>query len=204
MSPSSLRAIAAGVAAFVAVLTGILAGLTGGGEQCTTVMTAENRPGEIGPLKHEDTSCEPDGFAPVPAVAGFVGAAVAGGVVLVVTAFVRPPAAVAVPSVAVDNGRVAALEVERDTLVKTCVYVRDRANSKAIADRLGWALSEVGVATVSPVGVPFDPAQHEAGGSAASPDPGKAGLIAAVEVPGYSDRGSVLRAPVVTVYRDGQ
>ncbi|MEV6522025.1 nucleotide exchange factor GrpE [Longispora sp. NPDC051575] len=204
MSPSSLRAIAAGVAAFVAVLTGILAGLTGGGETCTTIMSAEKRPGEIGPLKPEDTSCEKETFNVVPAAAGFVGAAVAGGVVLVVTAFVRPPAPVSVPSVAVDNGRVAALEVERDTLVKTAVYVRDRANSKAIADRLGWALSEVGVATVSPVGVKFDPAQHEAGGSAAAPDPAQAGLIAAVEVPGYTDRGTVLRAPVVTVYRDGK
>jgi molecular chaperone GrpE (heat shock protein) len=82
------------------------------------------------------------------------------------------------------------------------VYVRDRATSKAIADVLGRSLQEVGVSTVAPVGARFDPAHHEAGGATPTTDPALAGTIAAVEVPGYVDRGVVLRAPVVTVYKE--
>jgi molecular chaperone GrpE (heat shock protein) len=94
------------------------------------------------------------------------------------------------------------VQAERGTLVQTCIYVRDRATSKAIADRLGWALQEVGVSTVAPTGATFDPAHHEAGGATATAERAKVGTIAAVEVPGYVDRGVVVRAPVVTVYRE--
>jgi molecular chaperone GrpE (heat shock protein) len=58
------------------------------------------------------------------------------------------------------------------------------------------------VRAVEPAGARFDPAHHEAGGSAPSGDPAKVGTVAAVEVPGYADRdGRLLRVPVVTVYR---
>jgi GrpE len=92
-------------------------------------------------------------------------------------------------------------EADRAALVRACIYVRDRITSKALADRLGAALQEAGVNAVEPAGERFDPALHEAGGSTHSDDPSKVGTIAAVEVPGYSDRGRILRAPVVTVYQ---
>jgi hypothetical protein len=93
------------------------------------------------------------------------------------------------------------LAKERMTLVETCIYVRDRATSKAIGDRLGWALNEVGVVEDRPAGEPFDTARHEAGGTAPTDDHQLAGKIAGVEISGYNDRGQILRAPVVTVYR---
>ncbi|MFI5954222.1 nucleotide exchange factor GrpE [Cryptosporangium sp. NPDC051539] len=93
------------------------------------------------------------------------------------------------------------LRRERKTLVETCIYVRDRATSKAIADRLAWALNEVGVVEDRPAGEPFDTARHEAGGTTPTADQAMAGRIAAVEISGYTDRGQVLRAPVVTVYQ---
>ncbi|SHN46004.1 nucleotide exchange factor GrpE [Cryptosporangium aurantiacum] len=90
---------------------------------------------------------------------------------------------------------------ERKTLVETCIYVRDRATSKAIADRLAWALNEVGVVEDRPAGEPFDTARHEAGGTTPTNDRSLSGTIAAVEISGYTDRGQVVRAPVVTVYQ---
>ncbi|GAA0278160.1 nucleotide exchange factor GrpE [Cryptosporangium japonicum] len=90
---------------------------------------------------------------------------------------------------------------ERQTLVETAIYVRDRATSKAIADRLAWALSEVGVVEDRPAGEPFDTARHEAGGTTPTTDPALSGTIAAVEISGYTDRGQIVRAPVVTVYQ---
>jgi molecular chaperone GrpE (heat shock protein) len=73
-----------------------------------------------------------------------------------------------------------------------------------LADRLGEALQEAGISTDEPAGDRFDPAQHEAGSATPAGDPEQVGTIAAVEVPGYTDRGGrVLRAPVVTVYQSG-
>ena len=45
------------------------------------------------------------------------------------------------------------------------------------------------------------PPSKKYGMSAPSDDPTQIGRIAAVEVPGYADRGKLLRAPVVTVYQ---
>lgn len=97
-----------------------------------------------------------------------------------------------------DTGR---LGRERKTLVETCIYVRDRATSKAIADRLAWALNEVGVVEDRPAGEQFDTARHEAGGTTPTTDQTLSGKIAAVEISGYTDRGQIVRAPVVTVYQ---
>jgi len=158
-------------------------------------------------------------FNPGAASVGFAGVAAGGLAVLAVASAgrreqVRPPSAPptlptgsAVPTGPVPSGSVPPVAVdgqarkERATLVETCIYVRDRATSKAIADRLGWALQQVGVAEVAPTGVAFDPAFHEAGGALVTEDPRQAGTVAAVEIPGYTDRGAVLRAPVVTVYQ---
>lgn len=231
MSSSSLRVIAAGIAAIVAVLTGIVAGLvearTGTCVQQVRDMPAEQPPGqgiekpdgaEAGPnptVVGQSGDCD-SSFSVVAAGIGFTGAAVAGGVAV---AFLlvggrsprtAGPAGNGLPVAPVSGAgsdpgltqRLEQAEAERQTLVQTCVYVRDRATSRAIADTLGRALQEVGVNTVAPVGVRFDPAHHEAGGATAAADPTQVGTIAAVEVPGYIDRGVALRAPVVTVYRE--
>lgn len=225
MSSSSLRVIAAGIAAIVAVLTGIVAGLvgaqTGTCTQQVRDLPAEQPPGQglensdgnkAGPnttVVDQTGACDAS-FSVTSAGIGFVGAAVAGGVAV---AFLflgsrtdGQQAPVATPSAAGgDPGlakRLEQAEGERGTLVQTCVYVRDRATSKAIADTLGRALQDVGVSTVAPVGARFDPAHHEAGGATPASDPAQVGTIAAVEVPGYVDRGIALRAPVVTVYRE--
>ncbi|MFB9179613.1 nucleotide exchange factor GrpE [Dactylosporangium sucinum] len=95
-----------------------------------------------------------------------------------------------------------AADADRRALVQACIYVRDRVTSKALGDRLGAALAEAGVTVLEPVGVRFDPAHHEAGGTTPASDPSQVGQISAVEVPGYVDRdGRVLRAPIVTVYQ---
>jgi hypothetical protein len=90
---------------------------------------------------------------------------------------------------------------ERAALVRTCIYVRDRVTSVALAERLDRGLAEVGVDLIDPTGERFDPSQHEAGGTQGTDDPALVGTVAMVEVPGYADRGVVLRVPVVTVYQ---
>lgn len=146
-------------------------------------------------------------FNVVSALLGFAGALVAagalGGVLLYAArqtspSPVTPPTGIAAVPPSTADGQA---DKDRSTLVQTSIYVRDRVTSKAIADRLGWALHEVGVSELSPVGAVFDPALHEAGGSVDTEDPSALGTVAAVETVGYSDRGSVLRVPVVTVYR---
>ena len=92
-------------------------------------------------------------------------------------------------------------EPERASLVQTCIYLRDRVTSTALASRLDQALAQVGVAPVEPTGERFDPSHHEAGGTVTTTDDELVGTIAAVEAPGYADRGVLLRAPVVTVYQ---
>ncbi|HIW64545.1 MAG TPA: nucleotide exchange factor GrpE [Candidatus Stackebrandtia excrementipullorum] len=94
------------------------------------------------------------------------------------------------------------LTSERHTLVTTCIYVRDRSTSQALSDRLGSALTEVGVATIAPVGERFDPTRHEAGGTTPTSDPAQDGVIAVVETLGYNDRTVMLRNPIVTVYQN--
>lgn len=109
-----------------------------------------------------------------------------------------PPAGAAMPPA----GNVPRLDADRKTLVRACIYVRDRVTSRALSDRLAAALHEAGVASIEPVGDRFDPALHEAGGVTVPTDPALTGTIAAVEVPGYVDRGGrVLRPPIVTVYQ---
>jgi hypothetical protein len=104
--------------------------------------------------------------------------------------------------VAVPAAGATRVEADRAALIRACIYVRDRTTSPALADRLGTALRDAGVRTVEPAGARFDPARHEAGAAAPCGDPAKVGTIAAVEVPGYTDRdGRQLRVPVVTVFR---
>jgi GrpE len=179
---------------------------------------------QAGPAK----SCTTDSFNVEPALTAFVGALFAGGVLLLLLLMAartagsaartargagpaNVPGAPGTPGApgpggpgAAGTGRASRSEADRATLVQAAIYVRDRVTSKALADRLGMALRDAGVETLEPTGVRFDPAHHEAGGAAPSDDPSKIGSIAAVEVPGYADRGGrILRAPVVTVYQGG-
>lgn len=226
MSTNNLRVIAAALTAIIAVLTGIVAGLAGAGgtNQCTATITKTriqpmegDKPEGLSRTdpKFPDQRSAPqcngaDASFSIPAAGvAFLGAAVAGGIATAFLFLRRPEGASRARAVPVPAGtdpvvaqRLDTAETERATLRDICIYVRDRATSKAIADRLGMALQQVGVTTVAPIGAAFDSAHHEAGGATATGDRNKVGTIAAVEVPGYLDRGAVVRAPVVTVYRE--
>jgi hypothetical protein len=90
---------------------------------------------------------------------------------------------------------------DRNALVEACIWMRDRATSPALAQHLDGAFARVGVAQVDATGQRFDPAVHEAGGTVAAGSPAEDGIIARTEQIGYTDRGRLLRHPIVTVYR---
>jgi molecular chaperone GrpE len=92
---------------------------------------------------------------------------------------------------------------ERKSLVQLCLYALDRARSAGVAERLEEGLAGIGVDALRPDGDRFDPAHHEAGGTVATEDESLDGLVAETEVVGFSDRGELLRAPIVTVYSKG-
>jgi len=89
---------------------------------------------------------------------------------------------------------------ERKSLVQLCLYALDRARSTGVAERIEEGLAAVGVMALRPDGQRFDPTYHEAGGTVATEDDGLDGVVAETEVVGFSDRGDLLRAPIVTVY----
>lgn len=90
---------------------------------------------------------------------------------------------------------------DRASLVALCLYAYDRARSAAVAERIEDGLAEVGVTATRPDGERFDPRLHEAGGAVPTDDDALDGTVAETEVAGFVDRGTVLRVPVVTVYR---
>ena len=129
------------------------------------------------------------------ALIGLIGAAASGAAaVLLMPQPTRPVVPPTVPGAHTGDG-------DRGVLVQACIYVRDRVTSRALAARLDEALRHVGVSTVEPAGERFDPSHHEAGGALPTANEALVGTIAAVEAPGYADRGVVLRPPVVTVYQ---
>ncbi|MGX7823825.1 nucleotide exchange factor GrpE [Actinokineospora sp. 24-640] len=93
------------------------------------------------------------------------------------------------------------LSAERRAMVALCLYAHDRARSSGVAERIEEGLAGVGVLALRPDGQHFDPAVHEAGGTADTDDPALDGTVAETEVVGFSDRGQVLRPPIVTVYK---
>ncbi|MQA60939.1 MAG: nucleotide exchange factor GrpE [Actinophytocola sp.] len=97
------------------------------------------------------------------------------------------------------------LRDERAALIQLCLYALDRARSGGVVERLEAGLAGVGVSAMRPDGEPFDPASHEAGGTVSTADSSLDGVVAETEVVGFSDGGTLLRAPIVTVYklRDG-
>ncbi|HEY0639090.1 MAG TPA: nucleotide exchange factor GrpE [Pseudonocardiaceae bacterium] len=94
-----------------------------------------------------------------------------------------------------------ASDEDRAALVALCLYAYDRARSAAVAERIEEGLAGVGVTACRPDGERFDPRHHEAGGIAPTADAALDGTVAETEVAGFTDRGTVLRVPVVTVYR---
>ncbi|WP_020501273.1 nucleotide exchange factor GrpE [Sciscionella marina] len=93
------------------------------------------------------------------------------------------------------------LATERSALVRLCMYALDRARSPGVTERIESGLAEIGVEALRPDGQRFDPAVHEAGGVVATSDPALDGVIAETELTGFSDRGELLRVPIVTVYQ---
>ncbi|MFG3342079.1 nucleotide exchange factor GrpE [Glycomyces sp. NPDC048151] len=90
---------------------------------------------------------------------------------------------------------------DRTALVDACIWMRDRATSPALAQHLDGVFGRVGVAQVDATGQRFDPAVHEAGSTIAAGSPAEDGIIARTEQIGYTDRGRIVRHPIVTVYR---
>ncbi|SMC95511.1 GrpE protein [Kibdelosporangium aridum] len=93
---------------------------------------------------------------------------------------------------------------ERDSLVQLCLYALDRARSPGVVERIEEGLAGIGVAAIRPDGDLFDPARHEAGGTVPTQDLTMDGVVAETEVVGFADRGRLLRAPIVTVYKARQ
>src|SRR6266542_1015739 len=190
MSTMSRRVLTVTVAAVIAVFTGVLVGLLSARASCTPVLAPK---AAASPAAAQTTAVS----SPVAGLGGSHAEPVRPSVA---PAPAAPPLGGTGAGAAAQRRRA---EADRAALVRACIYVRDRITSKALGDRLGAALQEAGVSVVEPAGQRFDPAHHEAGGATPSDDPSKVGTIAAVEVPGYSDRGRVLRPPVVTVYQPG-
>jgi molecular chaperone GrpE len=136
---------------------------------------------------------QPPVLPPVPAQAPAAGIASDG---LVSGGDFPEPAAEPVPDAPGADQALA----ERRSLVALCLYALDRARSAGVAERLEEGLAGVGVTALRPDGKRFDPAHHEAGGTVATTDETLDGLVAETEVVGFSDRGELLRAPIVTVY----
>lgn len=93
---------------------------------------------------------------------------------------------------------------ERESLVQLCLYAMDRARSAGVAERLEEGLGGIGVSAIRPDGDLFDPARHEAGGTVPTQDVTMDGVVAETEVVGFADRGRLLRAPIVIVYKAQQ
>jgi molecular chaperone GrpE len=93
---------------------------------------------------------------------------------------------------------------ERRALVQLCLYALDRARSPGVVERLEEGLAGIGVSALRPDGDVFDPSHHEAGGTVPTADLTMDGVVAETEVVGFADRGHLLRAPIVIVYKAQQ
>lgn len=90
---------------------------------------------------------------------------------------------------------------ERRQLIELLMYAWDRARSPGVWERLTEGLAAVGVTVLRPDGEPFDPNAHEVGGVEPTDDDALIDTVAETEVAGFADRGTVIREPVVVVYR---
>lgn len=112
----------------------------------------------------------------------------------------QPTAEVGQPAADVSAALLDQALAERRTLVQLCLYALDRARSTGVTERIEEALGTVGVTALRPDGDRFDPALHEAGGTVDTDNAELDGTVAETEVVGFSDRGTTLRVPIVTVY----
>ncbi|GAB4003394.1 hypothetical protein GCM10029992_44890 [Glycomyces albus] len=83
-----------------------------------------------------------------------------------------------------EPARGAQATADRTALVETCIWVRDRATSPALAAHLDQTFEKVGVHAIDATGQRFDPAVHEAGSTVAARAPAEDGIIARTETPG--------------------
>lgn len=93
------------------------------------------------------------------------------------------------------------LESERRQLIDLLIYAWDRARSAGVWERLTDGLAAVGVQVLRPDGEPFDPNVHEVGGIEPTEQDALVDTVAETEVAGFADRGTMIREPVVVVYR---
>lgn len=132
------------------------------------------------------------------ALIALVGALVAGAAAGAALSRSAPPATPSAtpPATPAETDR-----ADRDLLVATSLYLRDRLTSAALIERLDRDLAKAGVVPVEPLGEKFDPAVHAAEGARPTTEQHLVGTIAVVDAPGYADRGVLLRPPTVTVYQ---
>ncbi|MFC4334303.1 nucleotide exchange factor GrpE [Salininema proteolyticum] len=90
---------------------------------------------------------------------------------------------------------------DRDTVVSSLLWIRERAQNPSTLQHIDRTLAGVGVTALDPTGQRFDPGRHEAGSVVPARHENDDGLIVALESPGFTDRGRLLRHPVVTVAR---
>lgn len=77
-----------------------------------------------------------------------------------------------------------------------------REGLSAVDRKLWKELQDAGVERIDPVGLPFDPAQHEAVSTVPSPDRSSDHLVSATFQPGYRFKGALVRPARVQVYSD--
>jgi molecular chaperone GrpE len=77
-----------------------------------------------------------------------------------------------------------------------------REGLSAVDRKLWKDLEEAGVERIDPVGLPFDPSQHEAVSTAPAPDRSLDHTVSATFQPGYRFKGVLVRPARVQVYSD--
>lgn len=77
-----------------------------------------------------------------------------------------------------------------------------REGLSAVDRKLWKELEDAGVERIDPVGLPFDPALHEAVSTTPSPDRSSDHLVSATFQPGYRFKGTLVRPARVQVYSD--
>src|SRR6266511_675225 len=190
MSTMSRRVLTVTVAAVIAVFTGVLVGLLSARASCTPVLAPK---AAASPAAAQTTAVS----SPVAGLGGSHAEPV------------RRSAAPAEPAAVAERQPVCGCRAAPACRggpdgPRACLHLRAGQDHQQGAGRPAWRGVTGGRRERGGAGrAALRPGAHEAGGATPSDDPSKVGTIAAVEVPGYSDRGRVLRPPVVTVYQPG-
>lgn len=145
---------------------------------------------------------------PAPGGTPVGGSSVGGSSVIGAMGAVTPPVGAAAAAGAkaaaptTPDPNTARLAAERDRLVGALIDVADEVRSEAVRGTIVQRLGTVGVepVLVSP-GDRFDPSVHRGVHAESASNPEQADTIAALDRPGWVDRGRVLRPPEVVVKR---